>query len=196
MWPMWTCICTFRSFEETYDNTLWRQMEQMQSMWLFISSGTNENPRWIKIVIMHQLGQGIWRNIWKCALWRKISQVQPMGQMQSMYQFWLVILGHKWKPMLEKNCSNVTNVIMHQFRQAIWGNIWKHTLEKNHTMAINVSLHLFRQEIWGQFENALLKEMHTCNQCDFASIRAGELRTDFETHIATNVILHRFWRSV
>ena len=110
MWPMWTCICTFRSFEETYDNTLWRPMEQMQSMWLYISSGTWK-PTLDKNCDYASVGAGdLTEHLKMCTLEKNFTSATNGTNAinVTMYQFWLMIWGHKWKPMLEKNCSNVT----------------------------------------------------------------------------------------
>ena len=81
---------------------------------------------------------------------------------------------------MEKSQTNATNVTMHLLKQAIWGNIWKRTLESNkcksRTNATNVTMHL----LW---KCTVVKK---CNQCDYASSQAGDLRIHLKTHNGEN----------
>ena len=57
-----------------------------------------------------------------------------------------------------------------------WGCIWTRTVEKNQTNA-GISYQA------GHLRNAQWREVKKCNQCDFASPRAGNLRTHLKTNI-------------
>ena len=69
---------------------------------------------------------------------------------------------------------------MHLLKQAIWGNISKRTLESNkcksRTNATNVTMHL----LW---KCTVVKK---CNQCDYASSQADDLRIHLKTHNGEN----------
>ena len=56
---------------------------------------------------------------------------------------------------LEKKQTNAASVTMHPPKQALWGDIWKHTLEM---------------------------KQKKCNQCDYASSDARNLRKHLKTH--------------
>ena len=56
-------------------------------------------------------------------------------------------------------------------------------VEKSQTNATNVTLHLFRQAIWGDiWQSTVEKKSNKCNQCDYASSDASNLRTHLKTH--------------
>ena len=60
---------------------------------------------------------------------------------------------------------------------AIGGLIWKYIAEKSRTSATNVTMHPLRQAIWWH-----IWKQNKCNQCDFASAQAGNLRRHLTMH--------------
>ena len=143
---------------------------------------------------LHLFRQAIWVNIWKLPQVKNCSNAINA----TMHLYRQAIWGHIWKLTLEKKRTNATNATLHLYRQTTWGHIWKVTWEK-HTNAINATLHLFGQTIWGDiwksiqmqpmrlcictgrqfedtFENSLWRKAYKCNQCDFASVQADNLR--------------------
>ena len=66
--------------------------------------------------------------------------------------------------------------LMHSLWQAIWGDIWKHTVEKNQINVNSVTLHPLRQAIWKDICKHRGEKSNKCNECDFASAQADNLR--------------------
>ena len=68
-------------------------------------------------------------------------------------------------------------------------------MEKNQTSATSATLHQFELTIFGGISNAQFKKSY---KCDFASIKADNLRRHLKTHSLTNQIgattatLHQF----
>ena len=117
------CIYSGRQFEETVE----------------------KNVRMQPFVTLHLFMQAIWENIWKL----------PQA----------------------KSCSYAINATFHLFRQAIWENIWKLPQVKKCKNAINANLSLFGQTIWGDS----WKKRTSANICDFPSLQAGDVRKHLKT---------------
>ena len=85
---------------------------------------------------------------------------------------------------MEKIQINATNATMPLLMQAIWENIWKYTPEKSHTNATNVTmslLMLFFFQITSRLVDRFMP--NKCNDCDYASCRADDLKTHLKMHI-------------
>ena len=68
---MWLCLLSCRPFEDTFENTQWREVKQMQPMWLCLFSGrrfeeTFENTQWGKVKQMQP--------VWLCLLCPKFFE--------------------------------------------------------------------------------------------------------------------------
>ena len=97
----------------------------------------------------------------------------------------------------EKSQTNVTSAIMPLFEKAIWGHIWKRTVQwrKVKQMQPMWQCLLWSKPFQSTFENAGWKEKkHTyaCNQCNYASIRAGHLRKHLKTFNLQLLYFHSF----
>ena len=74
MQPLWLCIISGRSFEDTHENTHWRKVKQMQPVWLCILlcnkcdanayAYANASSYAINVII-HHLWQTVWGDIWR-----------------------------------------------------------------------------------------------------------------------------------
>ena len=81
-------ICSGKSFKETFENSLWRNLPQVQAMWLYICWGrefeeTYENSLWRKFPQVQTMRLCIcwgesFKETFENALWRKILQMQSM----------------------------------------------------------------------------------------------------------------------
>ena len=87
--------------------------------------------------------------------------------------------GDICKDTVGKSPTNGTSVTLHQLRQAIWGHIWKSTVEKNQTNATNVNMLALIQVHWG---DTWKRTVEKCNQCEFASSPAGDLRRHLQRY--------------
>ena len=139
MQPVWLCIISGKSFEETYEKTHRRK------------SPTNAT-----CVTMQHLTQAVWRYTWKNTLEKSPINAASV----TMHHLGQVIWGHTWKSTLEKSPTNAACVTMHHLRQVIWGHTWKNTLEKSQTV---------RQGLWRhKYENTqqkpfLIVMFYVCN---------------------------------
>ena len=101
MQPVWLCILSGRRFEDTFENTQWRKVKQMQTMWLRLFSGKHfdgsfENTQRREVKQMQPMWLCLFsgkhfEESFKNAQWRKVTQMQPM---------WLCLLcgGHFEEP--------------------------------------------------------------------------------------------------
>ena len=88
MQPIRLCIFSGRRFEETFENTQWRKVKQMQSMRLCIFSGkqfeaTFENTQWRKVKQMQPMRLYIltdmsFEDTNENTQWRNPTQMQPV----------------------------------------------------------------------------------------------------------------------
>ena len=83
------------------------------------------------------------------------------------------------KLTLQKSCTNAT---MHLFWQSIWEDIWKLNLEKNRSNATNVTCICSFRRFEKTLENSHWKKSLKWNQCDYASVLAGNVRRHLKTH--------------
>ena len=134
MQPMWLCFFLDRLFEETFENTQWRKVKQMQPMRLCFFKF--ENAHWYKSYECNQCDYAF-----------------------SRQEIW----GHIWKRTLEKSQINATNATMHLLGQAIWGDIWKHTMEKSQTNVPSVSMFPLGQTVWRNNWKCTLVKSQTCS---------------------------------
>ena len=114
-------------FEGSFENTQWREVKQMHTMWLCIFStiqfkGTFENTHWRK---------------------KRTSAANA-----TMHALWQVSWVFIWRHIVGKSQTKVPNVSMRHLGQALWKNTWQRTVETNHTYATNVIMHHLGQEIW------------------------------------------------
>ena len=131
---MWLCMFWSEVSEETWENTQWWGVKQLQPVWLFIL--------WCKQ----------FEKTFENAQWWKVKKVQPM---------WLCILsGRQFEDTLEIHSigdkSNNCNQCDYSSSDA--NNLRRH------------------------FKMHLGEKSNKCNQCDFASIQAGDLRRHLKTH--------------
>ena len=63
-------------------------------------------------------------------------------------------------------------------RVVIWGPIWKRMVVKNQTDATSVIMQPYIQALWRH--NG--EKSHKCNQCEFETLGASNLRTHMKTH--------------
>ena len=112
---------------------------------------------------------------------KPIINLTQFGQKNNWLWTRQAVWGEIWKPTVEKNQINATNVTMPRLRQVIWKHIWKCIVEKSQTNTANVTLHVPRHLIWEDIWKHTV-EKNKCNQCDFASSQAGNLRAHLKTH--------------
>ena len=153
MQPMWLCFFLDRLFEETFENTQWRKVKQMQPMRLCFFKF--ENAHWYKSYECNQCDYassqaGDLRNHLKIHSGEKSNKCNQCDYAFSRQEIW----GHIWKRTLEKSQINATNATMHLLRQAIWGTIWKYTVEKSQTNATNATMLFQGRKFEDTFENA------------------------------------------
>ena len=98
------CLCMFwgQQFDDTFENTQWRKVKQMQPMWLCllwskIFKSTFENTQWRKVKQMQPvwlcffLMTSIWGVIWKHTV-EKVKQMQPV-----------LLFLFPWKKQMQSN---------------------------------------------------------------------------------------------
>ena len=113
---MWICTLSSNPFEETFENSQWRLVKQMQPVWLCILTGrsfeeTFENAQWRKVKQMHLLWFGIFlgrpfEETSEDTQWRKDKQMQPMWYVDNLREaIWGDILKHIWRISFQNSLS-------------------------------------------------------------------------------------------
>ena len=77
---MWLCIFLGKQFEDTFENTQWRKIKQMQKVWLFI-------------LLCKQF-----EDTFENAQWRKVKQMQPV---------WLCIISGRFFEETHENAFQI-----------------------------------------------------------------------------------------
>ena len=94
-----------------------------------------------------------------------------------------------WKCIVEKSQTNTANVTLHVPRHLIWEDIWKHTVEKSRTNATNVTLPRLKQAIWGHiWKRTVEKRQTNAINVTFYSFIGGEtfINKTVDKHIWVN----------
>ena len=134
---------------------------------------------------LYLFGQTIWGDSWKkrtSATICDFPSIQagdfrkhlktPLGEMQpfvTLHLFMQAIWENIWKLPQVKKCKNATNATLHLFGQTIWGDSRKKRTSA--TICDFPSFH-FRKHL----KTPLGEKAYKCNLCDFASVRADNLR--------------------
>ena len=110
-----------RPFEETFENTRWKKLKQMQPM----------RPL---------LRQVIWGDNWK----RTVEKSDTNATYVTLPRLMLAIWGLIWKSTPEKSQTNATSVPLPALPQVLWGDIWRGTdqcrKEKSHHLWLHISI--------------------------------------------------------
>ena len=129
MQPLWLCIISGRSFEDTHEKR-----------------ETNAT-----IVIIQHLRQVIQGHTWK----RTLEKSPTNAASVTMHHLWHLILRHTWKYTLEKSRTNATSVSLTALIQALWGLTWKYTVTTPHILSHFRRLAWIRKPFRHNFTNIM-----------------------------------------
>ena len=125
---MWLCIHSCIQFEDTFENSQWRKVKQMQPVWLCILwpkqfEDSFENPQWRKIKQMQPMWLCIFtgrrfEETFENTQWRKAKQMQPLWLcLFSGMPFEETFKNAHWRWVKQMQSMILHNLLAHSLRR-------------------------------------------------------------------------------